>query len=211
MINNNLNKVLFLVAGFIISFLELSAQTIDYAAIRRSPEWKRQFLEIQNFKECFQLDDSKSSKLVTTAWLTQKLTAYISTETTTLENTSPTGTLPQNEEYTKIPTEILSREVRFAKDNLYLLIRKRCTTCKDPTEHYEYIIIPLKDLKTVSWTGNNLEFEAFSDSIKINNFYTNLYVLPFDFDKETDIAVRLKKAFVHLASFYWKPVNNEPF
>jgi hypothetical protein len=170
----------------------------------------------EDFKTLLKFDKSKATKSQTIAWLTEKLNAYIPTDILTKQmkwssKYSPNATL--DEHY--VQTKVIDSRVLIENDRIYIHISTFCSDCEDHKDYDDKVIIRIDDLKTVdimkTHGDTGLYFETFSESISVNDRKRTIYFLPFTFEKESEIENRLKKAFVHLASFYWKPVKNEPF
>lgn len=150
------------------------------------------------------LDHSKASKSETQKWIIDKLNLYIKKEWIEkgMDYWDPVLSRTTND-YTTYT--VLSKQISF--DNEYLIISyKFKITDTDSYGKVEFknwtYKINISNLADLYYNQDHFTFTEFDNKI------TQIY---FEFGKETDIGFRMKKAIVHLCSFYWKKVGNETF
>jgi hypothetical protein len=150
------------------------------------------------------LDHSKASKSETQKWIIDKLNLYVKKEWIVKgeDHWDPVFSRTTND-YTTYT--VLSKEISF--DNEYLIISyKFKITDTDSYGKVEFrnstYKINISNLADLWYNQDHFTFSEFDNKI------TQIY---FEFGKETDIGFRMKKAIVHLCSFYWKKVENETF
>lgn len=90
--------------------------------------------------------------------------------------------------------------------------------CRDkPQRKYCRVSIPIDDFSRVEERYNNLEIFTNGKTMKRYFFENNKEIIddtmpiPFNFNKETNLTIRLQKAFLHLKTFYKKSSHKEAF
>lgn len=157
--------------------------------------------DIKNLLES-KLDESKALKSETEKWIIGKLNSYIPNEYTTegLGYWDPVYNRTAHHYYTY---NILSKRISFDNQYLTLSYSFKITSDSEKPEYKDWIDkIDISNLQNLTYDNEELTFWDFENSTTR---------VRFQFNKETDIGFRMKKAIVHLCSFYWKKVGNETF
>lgn len=158
------------------------------------------------------LDESKASKSETQKWIVDKLSSYIVKNYETKGRFKYNNPIDESPMYEYESYSMLSKQIYFEQNYLILHFSYKVTsndwTSPKYKEWSDSIYIPDLENITYSYTSE-LNFWFFDNSIQKN--LGRIYTLRFDFDRESAIGFRMKKAFVHLCSFYWKTVKNETF
>ena len=148
------------------------------------------------------LDLSKISKVETQKWIIEKLNAYSKVKYTT-KGMGYWDPITNGTKYMYHDYEVLSKEIYFSDKYLVLKFNyKEISSGSKPeyTKRVDSVYIPHLD-------GINYDYSE----LYLTMFDKAFFSLPVNFDRETEIGFRMKKALVHLCSFYWKEVTNEAF
>lgn len=170
-------------------------------------EWEWDRADIKTLLEK-KADESKVSKPETQKWIIDKLNSYI------VSHYELQGKYMYHDPITKKPFyeyetyDIISKNIYFSNKYLVLNFNFKITSLHWPQPKFKDRTdsICISDLSNVTFKFQEMTFEYLPNSEREYS-----YALKFDDGRETDIRLRMRKAFVHLCSFYWHKVKNESF
>lgn len=215
-----------MVKYIILIFLASSLLSKSYAQQKlENKQWKGRYLwempdglqqmnliDLLKYKD--KVDKSKASKVTTTNWIIGKLRLYLKEQYRDISERQGNTVADAFKTYYDVTEIKITKKDISVKDD-YLIINIEKTEIYNngkPTVKSENIIIPLVNLKNVQFIDyETLVFTTFDKIINENGYNTDYVSLKFETGKETDIQDRLKKAFIHLATFYYRDVSNEVF
>lgn len=148
------------------------------------------------------LDLSKISKVETQKWIIEKLNAYTKVKYTS-KGMGYWDPITNGTKYIYTDYEVLSKQIYFS--DKYLIFKfdyKKTSSGSKPEYKTRIDSVYIPHLDRITYDQSQFVFTTFDDSY---------FELQFDFNRETEIGFRMKKALVHLCSFYWKDVTNEAF
>ena len=201
---------IFIIISSILILNIVSGQTKRTLTATQKKEYLEQSnWEVLDFKSLLEnnVDKSTASKEETQKWIAEKLSLY-TVSTFTLKGRFMYNDPINNQPLYEIDTySVLSKDIRFEKKYLIIQLQYKITT-DNSTPKYQTKIdsVYLPNLKNVDEIDKELIFWFYSNpSDKL------FYSLRFNSDRETEIVLRLKKAFLHLCKDYWKSVKGETF
>lgn len=153
-----------------------------------------------------QQQESTASKAETEKWLLAKLNAYCKERTG-----SSSGLLIGG------PKTYWTYKYEYYTFEDYYLIFDEIAESEGKIFSRERVRIPIYDIESLNESASELTIRTNNETISETNIstgkkqVTSIVFVGFVWRAETDLAMRMERAFMHLKKFYSKPPNKEPF